>query len=270
MMKEWRVLATAIMFLTRIPVGQSGSGDPRDLAASTQYFPVVGLLIGSLLSIVFVVANHFWNSEIAVVLTLLSAMLLTGGFHEDGVADVADSAGAWTREKKLEVMRDSRVGTYGSLALTSLLLLKFVCLSSIASLAYSTTPGVDTAPSSFSVWVIVATLILAHVLGRWSTLPLVRSTPYVRERSNNKVFVEAVVFRHLVVGSLIALAIVMTCWTVLGHLVLYVVCCVCVTIALARYWFIHSIGGITGDCLGAANQLVEVVVYLCLTGLLIR
>ena len=263
-MRQWKVLATAVMFLTRIPVGQSGSGEPADLAASTQYFPLVGVLIGVLASIVYILTSLIWDNHIAVALCLVSAVLLTGGFHEDGVADVADSAGAWTREQKLDVMRDSRVGTYGALALIFTVLLKYLALSAIAE-----NVGVSNADSMKAVWIVVATLVLAHVLARWSTLPLIRLTAYAREHSANKVFAEGVTNRRLLVGSLITLFIMIVCSFVLSSVVVYAFASACIVIAVSRQWFMRSVGGITGDCLGAANQLVEVTVYLCVAAVVI-
>ena len=267
--KQWRLLATAIMFLTRIPVGRQGSGEPSDLAASTQYFPLVGILCGVLTSIVFTLANLLWSSDIAVAVCLASAVILTGAFHEDGLADVADSAGAWTQEQKLKVMRDSRVGTYGALALVMVVLLKFVTLSSIAELVGTSSMEIDSSPTSRSVWIVFATLTLAHVLGRWSTLPLIFWTPYAREESANKVFAQGVTKQRLLVGSSIALAVIAVCATALGSVVFYAFACACIATFVSRHWFMRSIGGITGDCLGATNQVVELLVYLCVAGMLI-
>ena len=268
-MRQWKLLATAVMFLTRIPVGQSGSGEPTDLAASTQYFPLVGVLIGVLVSIVFALTSLIWDSHIAVALCLVSAVLLTGGFHEDGVADVADSAGAWTQEQKLDVMRDSRVGTYGALALIFTVLLKFLALSGIAGLTDTNADAAKNAASIKMVWVVVATLVLAHVLARWSTLPLISLTPYAREHSANKVFAEGVTNRRLLVGSLITLFIMVVCSYILGSVVFYAFACACIVMVVSRQWFMRSVGGITGDCLGAANQAVELIVYLCVAAMVI-
>ena len=194
--------------------------------------------------------------------------MLTGAFHEDGLADVADSAGAWTQEQKLKVMRDSRVGTYGALALVMVVLLKFLALSSIAEFVDTNSIEVDNFLSSRSFWIFLATLTLAHVLGRWSTLPLIRWTPYAREESANKVFAQGVTGQRLLVGSLITLAVTVVCFSALGRVVFYAVAFTCIAIFVSRHWFMRSIGGITGDCLGATNQLVELLVYLCIAGML--
>ncbi len=249
------------MFLTRIPVGQAASGEADDFAKSTQYFPLVGVLIGTLLSLVFIAACQIWTSSIAIGLTLLVAVLLTGGFHEDGLADVADSAGAWTKERKIEIMRDSRIGTYGSLALILVLLLKYAALTTITKTGLLSEPGAST-----TAWGISATLVLAHVLSRWSILPMTRFTPYVRELSSNKVFADGVTVHRLLTGSLISLVVLIICSTALGVSAYVAFVATLAVIWLSRRWYLRAIGGITGDCLGATNQLVELVVYLCIAG----
>ena len=261
MMHQWRLLATAIMFLTRLPVGQAASGKPEEFASSTQYFPLVGVLVGALLSLVFIAADQIWTSNIAVGLVLLAAVLLTGGFHEDGLADVADSAGAWTQERKLDIMRDSRIGTYGSLALVLVLLLKYAVLTSLAETSWLSDSSAGT-----TTWSVAATLVLAHVLARWSILPMTRYTAYAREQSSNKVFADGVTSRRLLIGSLISLAVVVICSIELGAAAYGALLVTVAAIWLSRLWYLRAVGGITGDCLGATNQLVELLVYLCIAG----
>lgn len=253
MKTQWRLLATAIMFLTRISVGNAGSGDPKDLAASTQYFPLVGIIVGLAVSVIYCVTQLIWSVEVAVILTMIFAVLITGGFHEDGLADVADSTGAWTKEHKLEVMRDSRIGTYGGLALILAFLLTTFALIDIAS--HSTT-NISTTKT------VIVSLILAHTLGRWSSLALIYTTPYARDDAANKVFVNGVNQQRIITGTLITMAVLVTGSIVSMSSTLVSVLASCIVIILARRWFLKSIGGITGDCLGAANKLVEVSVYL--------
>jgi len=122
--REARLFGTAIMFLTRLPVGSLCSAEPIDLARSSRWFPLVGLLIALLVSLVYYLASLLLPVPVSIVLMLVASVLLTGAFHEDGLADVADSAGAFGLDAKLEIMRDSRVGTYGALALILLIALK--------------------------------------------------------------------------------------------------------------------------------------------------
>ena len=252
---QWRVLCTAIMFMTRIPVGRFGSGEARHLTASIQYYPLIGVLVGSAAALVFALASIVLPMSVCVVLTVLAAVLITGGFHEDGLADVADSTGVWTAERKLEVMKDSRIGTYGSLALIIALMLSVVSLYEVASSAQG---------RAEMVLRMLAVLILAHVLGRWSSLLLLFFTPYAREASANKVFVEDMTMQHLLVGTLIVLVVTTVCFGVLAHSVwMALLATLCLSV-LARQWFFARIQGVTGDCLGATNKIIEVSVCLCM------
>lgn len=246
-------MATAIMFLTRIPVGNAGSGDQNDLAASTQYFPMVGVIVGAVISCVFWFSQMLWSNELAITLSIIAAVMLTGGFHEDGLADVADSAGAWTKERKLEIMRDSRIGTYGSLALILALVLTILSLINVANTPVS---------HHSSVTLVALSLMLAHVLSRWSSLVLIYTTPYARDDAANKVFVDGVTKKRLSVGTITALLVFSACFYALPTSSLIALITACSVIALSRLWFLKNIGGITGDCLGAANKLVEVSIYL--------
>jgi len=247
------------MFMTRIPVGNAGSGESEDLAASTQYFPLVGVIVGGGAGLVFWLSQLMWSNTIAVTLCVLAAVLLTGGFHEDGLADVADradvadSTGVWTAEKKLEVMRDSRIGTYGGLALIFCLILTVVTITDIANNAHQT---------DNTVLIVITTLVLAHVLGRWSSLLLIVTTPYARDNAANKVFVDEVTRQHLLVGSATALIVVFISAAFVSLAAFMAVAATGIVVVLSRAWFLKRIGGITGDCLGAANKIVEVCVYL--------
>ena len=254
-----RQLATAVMFLTRIPVGNAGSGDPEDLAASTQYFPLVGVIVSGLLTIVYWIAQLFWSNEIAVIITMIGSVMLTGGFHEDGLADVADSAGAWTRQHKLEIMRDSRIGTYGGLALILAIVLTAYTLIDIANVSNSVFNSVE---------LVFFSLILAHVLGRWSSLILIYTTRYARDDAANKVFADGVTRHRLLIGCLTTLAVLIACLYALPLPTLAAVIGACFIINMLRLWYMKSFGGITGDCLGAANKLVEISVYLSIAATL--
>jgi len=251
--KQWCLFATAIMFMTRIPVGNAASGKPEDLAASTQYFPLVGIVIGAAAGLVYWISVTLWANSVAVVLAMLVAVLLTGGFHEDGLADVADSAGAWTAEKKLEIMRDSRIGTYGALALILCFMLGIAALIDVSN---------TTVEQEHTIGFILTTLILAHVLGRWSSLVLIDTTAYARDDATNKVFVESIGQRHIMIGNTTTLFVVIACHVVLSYAVIVAVLASAACIFLSRRWYIKKVNGITGDCLGATNKLVETSVYL--------
>jgi len=238
---------TALMFLTRLPVGRFCSGDAHVLSASTRYFPLVGALVGLLLSVILVIANHFLPANVAVVLMLIVGVRTTGAFHEDGLADVADSAGAFDVDRKLEIMRDSRVGTYGALALILLVLGKFLLLTELLD--------IDTG-------YCIAALISAHVLSRWSSVWLMVTEEYTRPEAANKVVADGVTTRRLAESTLVA-AVVLAPLVWMSSLAIYALIPLAwITAIICAQRFRHSYGGITGDCLGAANQVVEFVVLV--------
>jgi adenosylcobinamide-GDP ribazoletransferase len=235
----------AVMFLTRIPCPAWTEFAPELLARSTPYFPVVGAVVGALGAAVFWAASAFWPAWVAAALSTIATVVATGAFHEDALADAADGlGGGWSPEQVLTIMKDSRIGSYGAVTLVLATGLK------LGALAAFTPEGAARA------------LIAAHVLGRWSSLPLIWRLPYVREgAAKGKPFAGGVTTGRMIAGSLIAAAIVAAAIGVRALPVAVVA--VLVTVCAGR-WFRHRIGGITGDCLGAANQVVEIATYLVL------
>lgn len=242
-----RDIATALTFLTRLPVARFASGEPAALSRATTWFPLVGLLIGSALGLAVIGLSSLLPPSVAVIAVLVLGVVLTGGFHEDGLADVADSAGAFALDSKLSIMRDSRVGTYGALALILLLLARYAVLGDLV----------------WTDWTLVlGALIAAHVLARWSSVLLMTWLPYARAEAANKVVAQGVTSTQLLLSS----AVVAVCLIPVAVLewplaVLAVPVALAVT-ALAGLWFRRSFGGITGDCLGAANVLIEISILL--------
>jgi len=240
--------------MTRVPLGALASHDPADLPASAVYFPVVGLAVGLIGGGVFLAASWLWPLSIAVVLSMCATVLVTGAFHEDALADAFDGfGGGWSREQVLAIMKDSRVGSYALVGVTLTLITKFAALTTLAS---------SDAPVG-----VARALVVAHVLGRWSSLLLIRRYPYVRpgaddERpSAGRPFVAGVTTGRVLVATVIALVLlnVTAGWHALPPLIAAIV-----VTAAAGWYFDRRIGGITGDALGAANQIVEVCVYLVL------
>ncbi|WP_206613474.1 adenosylcobinamide-GDP ribazoletransferase [Parahaliea mediterranea] len=241
--REWQACHCAVTFLTRIPLPASPWQDAA-LTRSSAYFPLVGLLVGSLGALIYAGATQYWHSDIAALLAMAAMLLLTGGFHEDGLADTADGlGGGWSVDDKLRIMKDSRLGTYGALALVMALLLKFALLSALP-------------PAS-----VPAALILGQVLGRWAALPLIATTAYVRSEGTGKPLVGGVTGPRLLAATGFSLLVLVVLeGTAPGAIALAVVA----LIALWRWHCQRQIGGITGDTLGAGNQLAELAVYLVL------
>lgn len=246
--KAVRPFLTAVMFLTRLPCPRWVTHDSVDLARSTVYFPVVGALVGGIGAGVFLGAHLIWPPIVALIVALAAVTWSTGALHEDGLADTVDGfGGGWTEEDALSIMKDSRIGTYGVLGLL------FVVAAKLAVLATMTPIG------------IVKALVAGHVLGRWSSLPLIWQYEYVREASATSTPIAwSVTSFRLVLGTVGAAAIVALVLQAQALPVLGAALCVT---GLAGWFFRRSIGGITGDTLGAANKVVELSTYLVLGGL---
>ena len=272
--RELTLTATAVLFLTRLPVGRWASGDPAALAAASRYFPLVGALLALLQTLVWLLAISLLPALVAVLLVVIAGVVLTGALHEDGLADVADSAGAFERARKLEIMRDSRLGTYGVVALILLFALRVTALWQLTLVA-----GLPQAPlvldagvasagnpdsGAGSAGFMLAALVAAHALARWSSLWLMATQPYVRSGAANQQVADGVTGSHLVVGTLFVLSLLLPAagWLHWSWLLL-------LPLGLAASWLAGRLfqccyGGITGDCLGAANQLVEIVVLIAI------
>jgi len=236
-------LATAFQFLTRLPM-PSVTFEEDSLSRSVKFFPLVGLAVGSgaaLLQSVLIV--HLARPLTAfVVLTYL--VLITGCLHEDGLADTADGfGGGWTKDRVLAILRDSRIGSYGAIALVLSLLARYLLLASLPMERF------------------IAYVISAHVLCRWSSLPLSYFLPPAREQEGQGARIAKLTsFSSLLFGSALSTAIVIFALRRSSVAPLLVA----PLIVLVSGWFYNKkIGGITGDCFGATNQLTEIAIYFC-------
>jgi adenosylcobinamide-GDP ribazoletransferase len=243
MRRPWNDARTALQFLTRVPVGAL-QYDADALSRAVVWFPLVGGLVGASAVGVHWLAAKVVSAQIAALATLIFLVTVTGAFHEDGLADTADGlGGGWTREQSLEIMRDSRIGTYGAAALVLSLLARWLLLGSLPA-------------PMFAGYVIAA-----HVLCRWTTLPLSCFLPSARTDGGQGVRVAARTSRFaLVAGTLIAFSL--TALLLQWHAVIPLLAAIIVA-ALSGMYFQRRLGGVTGDCFGAANQITEIVIYLC-------
>jgi adenosylcobinamide-GDP ribazoletransferase len=238
----------AIVFLTRIPVGNLYVFRAEELPRSTVYFPVVGLLIGSLAGAVLFSTQLVFPSIVAVLLCMLATVWLTGALHEDGLADTVDGlAGGSTRAQRLTIMKGSAIGVYGATALWFSLTAKLLLLGSL--LEKGTT-------------VAIGALIVANGLGRAGTVALLFACPYARQgESKASSFAQNVTLRELVISLLPP---VVSAFLFLGRDALACLCGAAAAVWATGVFYRRMIGGITGDCLGATNQLIELVCYLLL------
>lgn len=255
-MKFWlrhqlRLLLLAVQFYTRLPVPAWVGYSDELLNQATVYFPVIGWLVGGLTAAVYM-GSHllFRDDNVALLLSLGAGILLTGAFHEDGFADTCDGfGGGWTKLRILEIMKDSRLGTYGAVGVVLLLALKLAALRGLGP------AGVG------------AALLVAHPLSRATALTCIFSHEYARENEDSKAkpvakkISRAVLATGLVLGALPLL--VYATWAACPAMALVALPLAACKTWLARY-FQRWIGGYTGDCLGAIQQVAEVVVYLFL------
>lgn len=242
---EVRIFFTALSFLTRIPSPSWVGFEEGWLARSTVYFPVIGAMVGLVGGGAFWLTRAVWPDPVALVAALAAIIWLTQAFHEDALADACDGfGGGSTSQQILEIMGDSRLGTYGVVALILMVAAKLAALSALP-------------PQE-----VIGALVAGHVLGRWSSLPLIWRYPYVREGAGTgKLFAGGVTPGRLAVASLLTFFLLTGAlgWRMIFPLLLAVG-----LTALSGRYFRRRIGGITGDCLGAANQIVEVGTYLVL------
>jgi adenosylcobinamide-GDP ribazoletransferase len=246
--QQFNTFLGALMFMTRIPVGKGYVFRSEDLPRSAVYFPIVGLLIGLLAGVVLLCAGLFFPPMVAVLFCMGTTVAVTGALHEDGLADAVDGLlGGQEPRRRLEIMRDSRIGSYGAVALWFSLTAKVLVLTALLQ---------------EGVFKAVGALIVAHGLGRAAAVTLLFSHPYVRsDPSKASPFGNAVTLKEaaLALVSPVLLSLVLLGSKSLPTLIV----AAAGTWAMGRY-FQKKIGGITGDCLGAANQLIELVCYLSL------
>ena len=242
--KEIRIFFTALMFFTRIPCPPSTDHSEEYLNRASKYFTLVGIIVGALVALSYWLFSFLFNNDISILLSFVISLLITGAFHEDGLADVCDGfGGGWTKEKILDIMKDSRVGTYGAAGLVLILAIKFTSLAQIR-------------PE-----LMVLTLISGHAISRLTSVSIIYTEEYAREDLLSKAKPLATKMSHpdFIVAAIFGLMPLFFFENLYVFLVLIPL--VLVKLYFSKY-FNKWIGGYTGDCLGAVQQIAEVVYYL--------
>jgi adenosylcobinamide-GDP ribazoletransferase len=247
----WFDLLCAVQFLTRLRV-PSAPYEQDSLARAVKFFPIVGLLIGSGSALLYFLLSPHLPIMVVALLIVVYLVSITGCLHEDGLADAADGfGGGWERDRVLAIMRDSRIGSYGAAALTLSLLARVLLIGSLPR-------------SHAEAW-----LITAPVLSRWTTLPLSFYLPSAREELGDQTdgqgarIARLTTSRSLIAGTVFMLLIA---FSLLRFRALIPVLTSVIVTLLTGIYYNRRIGGITGDCFGATNQLAEIAVYLCGVG----
>jgi adenosylcobinamide-GDP ribazoletransferase len=202
--------------------------------------------VGGVSGLVFLGGQYLFGKDAAIVFSMISQVLLTGALHEDGLADVCDGfGGGWTREKILIIMKDSRSGAFGVIGIALALLLKFTLLRNI--------------PAAALPWALVA----AHGISRWCSSLLIAFGHYAREDDSSKAKpVAKKTGPWPVAGAALTGLLPMLLWK--SSWVLPVVVVLQAATAWLYHYFRKWIGGYTGDCLGAVQQVTEIIFYCTL------
>ena len=247
--RELELFFNALRFFTRVPIPQRIGHSTELLNHAARYFPLIGWLVGIVGAVAYWLASLVLPPTLAIALSMVATIRLTGAFHEDGFGDVCDGfGGGWSREQVLAIMKDSRIGAYGTIGLVSMLGMKFLALLEM---------GHDTVPIA---------LLAAHPLSRFASTTLIFFLDYAREDQPEDVARAKPLAHRLSPGELACAAVfgcvplvLLSGLEVLGVSVL----AIGVTVWAARY-FRRRIGGYTGDCLGATQQLAELAIYIAL------
>lgn len=245
---ELRYFFTALGYFTRVPVPRWVGYEPHYLNAAARYFPLVGVLIGGLSALVYLAALRVFPAGVAVLLSMAASLLVTGAFHEDGLADCADAfGGAYTRDAVLHIMHDSRIGAFGAIALVITLALKWQTLAALP----------PTGAASL--------MIAAHAASRACAISYLATLDYVRAEGKAKPVAQRLRGPALVCAAVFGLPwLLWPNWLASPNW--RFACATLAVLAALRFamgrYFVRRIGGYTGDCLGFAQQIFELSIYL--------
>lgn len=253
MLQELRLFLTAIQFFTRIPVPAWVGHSAQQLEQAARYFPLVGICVGILSAVVLWMGAQVLPLSLAVGLSMAASILITGAFHEDGLSDFADGmGGGHTLEKTLAIMKDSRVGAYGVIALVLVLLLKYQALLALGD--------------KHSLPLLAAALVAAHSVSRLMAASLMLTQRYIREddSARAKPAAQQISPSSFAIALLTGIAALGILFAVGTHIAA-IFAAVATALLMRSYlaWRLQKrLGGYTGDCLGAVQQLSELAFYL--------
>ncbi|TFV95229.1 adenosylcobinamide-GDP ribazoletransferase [Oxalobacteraceae bacterium OM1] len=250
LLHQLRLFFTALQFFTRLPVPRWVGFDPAWLHQASRYFPAVGVVVGAISCAVYIAAGIVFPPWVAVLLSTAAGIYATGAFHEDGFADTCDGfGGGMTPARVLEIMKDSRIGAYGAIGIGLLLAMK---CATLAALPRTTTAGA---------------LLLAHPLSRLASVALIWRLAYVKDEGKAKPLAQRMSGGEFAIACL-TVALVAAAVVAIGWLTVTALSAAAFAAAAAAAWlarkFVRRIGGYTGDCLGAVQQLAEVAAYLAI------
>jgi len=245
-----KTILASFMFFTRIPFLKKIECSKVSIGNAIHYFPFVGWVVGGFSALIFWSASFIFPVNLSIILSIISSVLLTGAMHEDALADVCDGfGGGWTKEKILDIMKDSRIGAFGVVGLILIFMLRFFSLSSI------------------KIEILPFVMIAAHSVSRMASASVIFSNKYVRdeETSKSKALAEKVSLSGLIIIYILGLLPLVLFYK--QPLFFVIVIPVMLVKWLMMLYFKKWIGGYTGDCLGAIQQVTEIVFYLSILAL---
>ncbi|MEY2478708.1 MAG: adenosylcobinamide-GDP ribazoletransferase [Actinomycetota bacterium] len=233
----------AAAFLTRVPVGRRPDGPPP--SAAVRWFSVVGALVGLASAVVYWAGDWLAGASVGAAVAVAAQVLVTGAFHEDGLADTADAAGGWSRDERFRILDDPRHGTYGVLALVLAVVVR------VAAVAALTTD---------EAWVALPAV---HALSRGAAVVLMGLVPPASEEGLGAASVRSLANADVVAGAALG-AVFGT--VLLGVWVLPVLAAIAVVAGAMAAYARRTLGGIAGDLLGATQQLTDLAALVLLVG----
>lgn len=234
-------LLIALQFLTRCPMPRTLVASEEEISQAAAWFPLVGMLVGGGGALLYIGLSRILPVTTCVVAVLIYGAFITNGLHEDGLADAVDGfGGGWTREDMLTIMHDSRIGTFGALGLIFLIVAKYNLLSVL---------------EGHQVW---RWLIVAHTASRWTTIPLCQWLPSARPDGQSRLVARRIGWSAMVLATLtfVLVSLLLPWWGAVVALAI-----TALIVVLSGVYYRARLHGITGDCLGATNQLTEVALY---------
>lgn len=257
LLHQLRLFFVALQFFTRVPIPRWVGFEPAWLHSSARYFPLVGACVGLVGAGAHGLAYLAFGPAVAAVLGIAATVLLTGAFHEDGFADTCDGlGGAVSRERSLEIMKDSRIGAYGAVGLALMLGLKAATVASLPMLS------------------AMAALLFAHTASRAAAVVVMGALPYAGDAEHAKAKPIAHQVRAgevaIACASVLLLAVLLPClpgqWSVGWPTLAAASIAAALMATWCARWLKRRLGGVTGDTLGATQQLVEVAMLLAWLG----
>ncbi|QDO94429.1 adenosylcobinamide-GDP ribazoletransferase [Formosa sediminum] len=258
MKKEIEIFFTGLMFYTRIPIPKNIHFKKEYSIESIKYLPLIGLLVGALSAFILIISLFILPVSIAVIISMVCSLLLTGAFHEDGLADTVDGfGGGWHKEKILLIMKDSTIGAYGAIALIMVFLLKYQLLVALVDLPIAN--GIS------NPYFIFFVLLAGHSLSRGAAVSAMITHSYARINDDTSKL-KSIAPKSLKWTSpafILALAFALfPLFLFQSPYIFLLIFPVYLAKVLLSRFFNTWIGGYTGDCLGAIQQICELIFYI--------